>query len=179
MKQLFLSTLALLLCATTTQAQVSSNNEDGVYKISARHANLDFVPGEVLVKFRDDSPVTTRRAKGKYQSSDNASLDAVLQSFGVEEMEKLLPNEQPHRAVRRSKAFNGTIVRDYDLSQLYRLRMEQSEISKTTELVEQLATLPEVEYAEPNYHAYIMGEKPSRRILSRTRPIRCNGASRP
>ena len=57
MKQLFLSALALLLCATTTQAQVSNNNEDEVYKISARHASLDFVPGEVLVKFRDDSPV--------------------------------------------------------------------------------------------------------------------------
>ena len=157
MKQLFLSALALLLCATTTQAQVSNNNEDEVYKISARHASLDFVPGEVLVKFRDGSPVTVRRARGKFQSSDNASLDAVLQSFDVEEMEKLLSDEQPGQRTRKTRAPSGSEISDHDMSQLYRLRMAQTEIGKTTELVEQLATLPEVEYAEPNYRAYIMG----------------------
>lgn len=152
--------MALLLgtMALPASAQVSNDNEDGVYKTDSRMRNENFVQGQVLVKFKDSSPVNVRRAKGKFQSADCNTVDAVLQQFGVEDMEKLLPNEKPSRKMRKAKAFNGTTIEEKDLSQLYLVKLSKEKVMQTRELVDELGKLSEVEFAEPNYKAYIMGE---------------------
>ena len=152
--------MALLLgtMALPASAQVSNDNEDGVYKTDSRMRSEDYVPGQVLVKFKDSSPVNVRRAKGKFQSADRNTVDAVLQQFGVEDMEKLLPNEKPGRKMRKAKAFNGTTIEEKDLSQLYLVKLSKEKVMQTRELVDELGKLSEVEFAEPNYKAYIMGE---------------------
>ena len=131
-------------------SQVSDNNEDGVYKVDQRFAR-DFVPGQVLVKFKDASPVNVRRAGGRYQSVDKSSVDAVLQKFGVETMEKVLPNENPKRTLRRSKAFNGETIQEKDLSQLYQVKLSEKHAYEVMPLIKELEALDEVEFAEPNY----------------------------
>ena len=152
--RLLTSVFSLLLCvvAMPTIAQVvSNNNEDEVNKIDQRMAEWNsFVPGQVLVKFKDASPVTVRKAKGKFQSASRSSVDAVLQSFGVESMEKLLPNEKAGRTLRKAKAFNGKTVEERDLSQLYMVQMENLRPDSTQMLAEQLGKLAEVEYGEPD-----------------------------
>ena len=159
-KQLLTLVTSLLLCvvAMPSLAQVvSNNNEDEVNKIDQRMAEWNsFVPGQVLVKFKDASPVTVRKAKGKFQSASRSSVDAVLQSFGVASMEKLLPNEKAGRTLRKAKAFNGKTVEERDLSQLYMVQMENLRPDSTQMLAEQLGKLDEVEYAEPNYKVYLM-----------------------
>ncbi len=159
--------MALLLgtMALPASAQVSNDNEDGVYKTDSRMRS-DFVPGQVLVKFKDSSPVNVRRAKGKFQSAGRNTVDAVLQQFGVEDMEKLLPNEKPGRKMRKAKAFNGTTIEEKDLSQLYLVKLSKEKAMQTHELLKALEDLPEVEYAEPNYKAYIMGEPTDETICS-------------
>lgn len=151
--------LSLLLTAMTlpTFSQVSKNNEDGVYKIDKRFGN-DFVPGQVLVKMKDGSPAKIRRVQGQFKSAGLDQLDAVLQEFGVEEMEQVLPNEQPRRKLRRSKAPNGGIIQERDLSQLYRLQMAKPDYLRTKALAERLESVDGVEFAEPNFKAYIMGD---------------------
>ncbi len=152
-------TLSLLLGAMAMPAfsQVSNNNEDEVNKVDQRFGQ-DFVPGQVLVKMKDSSPANVRRVKGKFKSAGIGQLDAVLQEFGVEGMEQLLPHEKPGRQLRRAKAFNGDIIQERDLSQLYLLQMKEEKLVETQQLVERLAELPEVEFAEPNYKAYIMAD---------------------
>lgn len=162
MTKKLLSLFALQLLAAMAmpvRAQVVSNdNEDGVNKVDQRYAK-SFVPGQVLVKMKDGSPASVRRnARGKFQSAGLSQLDAVLKEFGVENMEQLLPHEKPGRPLRKAKAFNGTIVQERDLSQLYLLRMNEEKAMETYQLIERLAELPEVEYAEPNYIAYIMAD---------------------
>jgi subtilisin family serine protease len=151
--------LSLLLGAMAMPAfsQVSNNNEDEVYKVDQRFGQ-DFVPGQVLVKMKDNSPANVRRVKGKFQSAGIGQLDAVLQEFGVEDMEKLLPHEKPGRTLRKAKAFNGAIIEERDLSQLYLLQMSDEKAMETTQLIERLAELPEVEFAEPNYKAYVLAD---------------------
>ena len=151
--------IACVLSIGWAQAQVSNNNEDEVYKmVNPRQASMDFVPGEVLVKMKDASPVKVRRAKGKFQNTDNETLDAVLAEFGIEEMEQVLPGEKRRTNLRRAKAPNGGFIEEHDLSQLYRIRMAQPDLMKTRQLVQKLEEVEEVEFAEPNYRAYIMGE---------------------
>ena len=152
--------LSLLLGAMAMPAfsQVSNDNEDEVNKVDQSFRN-DFVPGQVLVKMKDSSPASVRRnARGKYQSAGIGQLDAVLGEFGVENIEQLLPHEKPGRQLRKAKAYNGAIVQEHDLSQLYLLQMKEEKQVETQQLVERLAELPEVEYAEPNYKAYIMAD---------------------
>ena len=151
--------LSLLLGAMAMPAfsQVSNDNEDEVNKVDQR-LGQDFVPGQVLVKMKDSSPANVRRVKGKFKSAGIGQLDAVLQEFGVENMEQLLPHEKPGRQLRRAKAYNGAVVQERDLSQLYLLQMKEEKQVETQQLVERLAELPEVEFAEPNYKAYIMAD---------------------
>ena len=70
------------------KAQVNNENEDGVYKIDAHHAN-DYVPGQVLFKLKDGQRATMRRAAGMVQSAGISSLDAVLKEYAVKDMEQL------------------------------------------------------------------------------------------
>lgn len=151
----YLLGFALLVAgALPAFSQVSNNNEDGVYKVDQRLAK-DFVPGQVLVKFKDASPVNVRRAGGRYQSVDKSNIDAVLQKFGVETMEKVLPNENPKRTLRRSKAFNGETIQEKDLSQLYQVKLSEKHAYEVMPMVNELKELDEVEFAEPNYKVYL------------------------
>lgn len=151
---------AVLLSVVFTgniKAQVSNENEDGVYKIDARHAN-DYVPGQVLFKLKDGQRATVRRAAGRVQSAGIGSLDAVLKEFEVQDMEQLLPNAKVTGTPRRAKAFNGDMIVERDLTQLYRVVLPEEKVDKTFEMIEQLQKLDEVEFAEPNYKVFIMAD---------------------
>lgn len=144
-----LSAVSLPVCA-----QVSNDNEDGVYKVDQRMMQ-DYVPGQVLVKMKDGSPANVRRVKGKFQSAGLSQLDAVLSEFGVEDIEQLLPQAKVTGTPRRAKAFNGTTIVERDLTQLYKVTLPEEKAHETMQLVERLKALDEVEYAEPNYKMYI------------------------
>ena len=156
----YLLGLMLLMAGYTSNvsAQVSNDNEDAVNKITEQGLD-NYVPGQVLVKFKDSSPVNVRRAAGKFQSVDRSSVDAVLKEFGTAKMEKLFPNDKPGRVMRRAKAYNGQTIQERDLSQLYLVEVEAAKALETMQLVERLSALEEVEFAEPNYKAYIMAEE--------------------
>ena len=140
---------------TTSSAQVSNDNEDGVYKVQRPQAK-DYVPGEVLFKLKDGQQAKVRRAAGRVQSAGISSLDAVLTEFGVEDMEQLLPQAKVKGTPRRAKAFNGTTIVERDLTQLYKVKLNEQKTHETMQMVEKLKALPEVEFAEPNYKLYLM-----------------------
>lgn len=149
--------LLLSIVAMPSFSQVSNDNEDEVNKIDTRFRH-DFVPGQVIVKMKDSSPAKVRRVQGKFKSAGINRLDAVLQEFGVEDMEQLLPKEKTGRKMRKAKAFNGTTIEEKDLSQLYLVKVGEEKQMQTQGLIDALQELTEVEFAEPNYKAYIMGE---------------------
>lgn len=160
MKQFKQFSLAMLLAAAglSVSAQVSNDNEDAVNKIAqGGGSRYDFVPGQVLVKFKDASPVTVQ-SKSKKVSASVKSVDAVLKAFGVTKMEKLLPNEKPNRPLARSKAYNGQVIEEKNLSQLYAVEFPSARPDSTELLADQLKALNEVEFAEPNYKVYIMAD---------------------
>ena len=149
--------LMLFGVSTNISAQVTNDNEDGVYKIPSHNAK-DIVPGQVLVKFKDANRIQIRRAAGKVSSTSSSPLTEMLQKYGDVEMEQLLPNENPNRQMRRSKAYNGDIIQEHDLSQLYLINIKEGDAQGTMEMVNDLQALDEVEYAEPNYKVYIMAD---------------------
>lgn len=157
MKQIhyYLAMAFMTAIAMPMSAQVSNENEDGVYKVQRPQAK-DYVQGEVLFKLKDGKEAKVRRVAGKMQSAGISSLDAVLTEFGVEDMEQLLPQAKIKGTPRRAKAFNGTTIVERDLTQLYKVKLSEQKTFETMQMVEKLKALPEVEYAEPNYKVYLM-----------------------
>ncbi len=151
----YLMGIALLLAGILpVSAQVSNENEDGVYKVE-RVQSKAFVPGQVLFKLKDGQQANIRRAAGQ-TTADISSLNAVLKEYGVQEMEQLLPKTKVTGKARRAKAYNGATVVERDLTQLYKVTLPAEQADKTMQMVEQLKALPEVEFAEPNYKMYLM-----------------------
>ena len=138
-------------------AQVSNNNEDGVYKIDSHHSN-DYVPGQVLFKLKDGQQARVRRAAGRIQSAGITSLDKVLTDFQVQDMEQLMPHATVSKTPRRAKAYNGDVIVERDLTQLYRVVLSEEKADQIFEMIERLKSLDEVEFAEPNYKMYIMAD---------------------
>ena len=153
-----LCTAMLLLAVTPMFSQVSNDNEDEVNKIDARTSKYDYVNGQVLVKFSDKQTVQVRKSGKRFASTNVNHVTEVLQKYGVEEMEQLLPNENPQRKMRKAQAFNGTVVEEKDLSQLYCVKLSEEHHTETMQLVEDLQDLEEVEFAEPNYKLYTLEE---------------------
>lgn len=152
----FLLTTAVLLAALPLQAQmVSNNNDDEVNKVDPSVARNAYRPGEVIVKFKETSAVQMRCKAGKFQTSGLSKVDKVLNYLGVNEADQLMPltGNKVHRSVMRS--YSGEEIKDRDLSGLYRLRMENKNIT-VDEAVTRLKELEEVDYAEPNYLVFTM-----------------------
>lgn len=153
----------LLLAGYTNQvcAQVSNDNEDEVNKVDQHYARA-FVPGQVLVKFKDDSNIRVQKnAKGCFRAASINSIDELLKQYGVEVMENLYPaaKAKSESQLRSRRAPNGTIVKERNLDKLFLLKM--GEDKPVIELVNQLKEMSEVEYAEPNYKVYITADMPS------------------
>ncbi|MBR3513556.1 MAG: S8 family serine peptidase [Bacteroidaceae bacterium] len=164
-KPLLLCNVLLIAGALSTSAQVVSNdNEDGVYKIDGRAGANDFVPGQVLVKFKDESTIKVRsNERGKFRAASINAVDRLLRSYGVDEMEKLYPSEvaKPKSQLRKRKAPNGTVVQEKNLDKVYWVKTKVQSSDSTLQLIEQLQSMPEVEYAEPNYRVYITADVPT------------------
>ena len=138
---------------------VNDDNEDGVVKLNANQSKYDYVPGQVLVKFKDDNRVKVSKSRGAVSTSVGR-LTSILKKYGADEMEQLLPNENPNRKMRRTRAFNGDIIQERDLSQLYRVQLSETHAHETMALVEELKDVDEVEFAEPNYLLHTLDNPP-------------------
>lgn len=145
------------MVAIAAFSQVSMDNEDGVAKIDAMRARHDFVPGQVLVKFSDGNRVTLSRSRGMV-TTNLSRVSNVLSKYGVGEMEQLLPNENPKRQLRKSRAFNGETIQERDLSQLYLISLSDDHAEEAVQMIEELNALEEVEFAEPNYRVYTLAD---------------------
>lgn len=160
-KNLLTLGLSLLLgaMAMPMAAQVvNDDNEDGVTKLNADRSKYDYVQGQVLVKFKDAKRIQVNASRGQFRSTSVNRVTQVLQKFGAEEMEQLLPQENPSRKMRRAKAFNGDVIQERDLSQLYRVKLSENHIQETMQLVDELNAIDEVEFAEPNYLLHTLDE---------------------
>ena len=160
MKQVYstLATLLLLMAmALPTSAQVNDDNEDGVVKLDANQSRYDYVPGQVLVKFNDGNAVKVTNARGRFRAVSNNRVNSLLQKYGAEEMEQLLPNATvSQNARRKTKAYNGETIVEQDLTQIYRIQLSEEHSTEAMQLMDELKQLDEVEYAEPNYRLYAL-----------------------
>lgn len=163
MKHFYLTIMGLVLLlfamANPASAQVINNdNEDDVIKINANMARNEYVPGQVLIKFMDTKRMKVRKVGARYMVEGASLLNQIMEKYEVVEIEQLLPNAKAARIPRRAKAYNGTTIIERDLTQLYKLSMPVEKAHQTLELVRELKSLDEVEFAEPNYKLFLLDD---------------------
>lgn len=148
--------VAVLFAAIPLQAQmVSNNNDDEVNKVDPYAPK--YRPGQVIVKFRENSSVNLNCENGKLKSTGVSAIDKVMTTLGITEAEKLMPltGDIKNRAPRKAKALSGREIVEPNLSKLYCLKFEENEGRNVLQAVEMLKELKDVEFAEPNYLAFI------------------------
>lgn len=157
-----LLTLTLLLAAIPLQAQmVSNNNDDEVNRVDSYAPK--YRPGQVIVKFRENSSVNLNCENGKLKSTGVSAIDKVMTTLGITEAEKLMPltGDIKNRAPRKAKALSGREIVEPNLSKLYCLKFEENEERNVLQAVEMLKELKDVEFAEPNYLVFIQSTEES------------------
>lgn len=154
MKRFFFLTLAMLMASGSIVAQ-SSNNVDEVVKID-RHAARNYRDGEIIVKFKETSPVRMKTVGKKLTSGVN-KLDQVFNELGIETGEQLMPLTGAVKVKRATplKSITGKTITDADMTQLYRFKFDAKKMS-VHQAANKLKALEEVEYAEPNYIVYAL-----------------------
>jgi hypothetical protein len=157
----FLLSLFAVLILLTTQAQeadrFTDNNNDRPR--DPRMDQMDVVPNEVLVKFKDDVQINGGTL---LKSAGISGVDKLLQDRGIEGLEKLFPTETRLKSARVVKDPLGLEMVIPSLHNIYKivlphLKSTQAAPPDIYELLRQLNELPEVEYAEPN-HIFSIGD---------------------
>lgn len=150
--------LALSVMPSAMFAQVSNNNEDGVYK-TERHDHRAFRQGEVIVKFKTGSAMGNM-ARSSSRVSAVSSMSRVMSEIGATAIEPLMPltGELKQNAARSAKGFNGKDVEIKDMSTLYTVRFDETKQQDVHAVVDKLKTIDDVEFAEPNYLVYTTGD---------------------
>lgn len=154
MKKFFLP-LFLLFVGLTIAQQKASRFTDGNDDNAPRNPRMDmmnFVPNEVLLKFKDEITVANG---SRVKAAEVNTVDQVLQNYGVTSLEKLFPEVQKPQRMRVMKTPQGNELKIPRIDNIYRVIIPQDEQNKLPvnilQIIDELKALPEIEYAEPNY----------------------------
>ena len=129
MKKLYFLFVMLLLGLNSaySQQQLFANQPpDSVVRQNPRTSAMEFVPGEVLIKFRDEVAVNLSYKGSQAQTGINA-IDNILANFNVTTAEKLFPGEQRLKSKVILKAFNGKEFEKPSLHNIYKLKFARQE----------------------------------------------------
>jgi len=154
-------TFLMMLGCIALNAQNSADKFTTGSSDQARNPLVDqmnFVPNEVLVKFKDEVPLNSAV---RLRSAGLSAVDKVLQANGIDSLVRLFPTTKS--SLFRSSSV-GRIVKDPqgrdmkipNLDKIYKITIPQLRSTSSVpenifQVIEDLKALPEVEYAEPNY----------------------------
>jgi len=152
--------MAAMCCVSAICAVAQRSSVYGPQVLKMQSGPHDYVPNQVIVKFKDASGVEVKcTSKRKIKTTSVQSLDNKLASLGISEAEQLMPLTGAKK-LRRSNAplrsYSGRIVEEPDMSRLYLMNVDSTKNISVYEVIEQLESMDEVEYAEPNYRVYAM-----------------------
>ncbi len=158
MKPLFIIVcIALNLNLLAQQPLFLNQPKDSVVRLDPRAQQFDFVPGEILIKYKDEVQVTNLKVSGIVQTG-LASIDSVFIKHKVSNAGRLFPKEQRLQSKTMLRSFNGQEFEQPSLHNIYKLTLPQG--ADMFQAIEELKKDSNVVYAEPNYILSITNDKP-------------------
>ena len=158
MKKLILY-IALVACWNIISAQTPlfvNQPKDSVVRLDPRMQQFDFVPGEILIKYKDDVRVSNQKVAGII-TMGLTSVDAIFFKYQVNAAEKLFPNEKQLKNKTILRGFNGQEFERPSLHNIYKLTLPKESI--LYDAIEALKADESVMYAELNYVMSITDDK--------------------
>ena len=123
----------------------------------------DFVPGVILVRFKDGASVTPGESQG-LKKTGLPTIDAIFQQYEVTSVAKVFKNAMPLEQPQTLKSFNGYTFQRPSLHNIYELTVKDP--SKQFDAIQALRGDPNVVYAEPDYIYSIVDDKPESGIIT-------------
>ena len=118
----------------------------------------EFVPGEVIVKFKDTSSVRMRAPRAvDFRSTTVDAVDQTFRALGVQQVEELMPLTGGAPMRQNVRSFSGSTVPSAPMALAYRVTLSPD--ANIFDAINQLQALDQVEYAEPNYLVYTLEDK--------------------
>ncbi len=115
----------------------------------------EFVPGEVIVKFKDTSSVRMRAPRAvDFRSTTVDAVDQTFRALGVQQVEELMPLTGGAPMRQNVRSFSGSTVPSAPMALAYRVTLSPE--TNVFDAINQLQALEQVEYAEPNYMVYTL-----------------------
>ena len=115
----------------------------------------EFVPGEVIVKFKDSSSVQMRAPRAvDFRSTTVDAVDQTFRALGVQQVEELMPLTGGAPMRQNVRSFSGSTVPSAPMALAYRVTISPE--TNVFDAINQLQALEQVEYAEPNYLVYTL-----------------------
>lgn len=161
MKKIAFTLLSLCFIAVLSAQEPSrftDDNNDG-RPHDPRSDQFNFVPNEVLIKFKDDVTINNGT---QLKSAGINNIDQVLKNYSAASLEKLFPSETKLKSTQIVKDPTGRDMVIPNLSNIYKIVLPQQKSTNSQsvdifQFIEEMKALPEVEYAEPNY-IYTIGD---------------------
>jgi len=120
--------------------------------------NPEFVPGEILVKFKDDVLIKVRNTKSQPQTGVK-NIDDFIIKHGIKTCTKVFNGEESRKDKSFIKLPDGQTIEVPRLFNVYKFTADSKADIKT--LVSALKAELEVEFAEPNYYFYSQATEPN------------------
>jgi len=136
----------------------ANTSTEEVIKLDPRMSAFDFVPGQILAKFKDDTPVRLGKTSTGKVVVGIESVDQVLSKYQLRKAERLFPNEQRILNKRLFKTYNGNEIEESSLHNIYKFEFDST--TNVMGIIEELKQNTNVIYAEPNYILSIVDSKP-------------------
>ena len=152
-----------LLFLQNVLGQNNTQRSGDVIRLDARVSRMDFVPGVLLVKFKDQVPAHSTVVKG-LKKVGVTTVDALLDKYQAKTVEKLFPTAQPLAQKKLLKTYTGQTIEQPNLHNIYKI--ELTDPAKLPEAIEALKQDANVEFAEPNYIYSIVDDRPVSGVLT-------------
>ena len=147
---------------TAQQVLFKNQPKDSVTRSNPRMAGYEYVPGEIIVKFKDNVSVKSTGAKLK---SASTVTNALQTKYNVQKAEALFPGESRLKSAQILTAPNGEKFLRPSLHNIYKLKIAD-EKQLMNAINDFKADSANVAYAEPNYIVSICNDKPVGPILT-------------
>jgi len=150
------ATLLLLACLMASALFAQGPDYANLHNLDPY--NPEFVPGVVLVKFKDDVSIQVRKTKSTLQTGIS-SVDAFIIAHKVKTMEKVFAGEEKRTVKKYMTTPDGQNLEIPQLFNIYKFRADDKEDVKT--MVASFKSDPLVDFAEPDYYAYSQATEPN------------------
>lgn len=138
----------LQLTALSQQPLFVNQHKDSMVRIDPRVSAHQIIPGEILVKFRDEVVVQPLPVESGVVLNIS-SIDTIFQAFQVQTCEQVFPGTTRNMQKEVLRSPTGKTIEKPNLHNIHRLRIDNG--AKVYQAIEALNTDVAIEYAEPNY----------------------------